>query len=105
MKILCCITRHCNDENGRLSADMANEFIRECRDVIPKDKDGRDIYFMEQYRMSVQNFNTVLVTDDDDDNNEEAEIEDIMARTEEDLAHCLPCYSPERAYKDLVDGS
>jgi len=82
--------------NGNLSADKANEFIRVSRDTVPKDKDGRDIFFMEEYRKSVQNFSSVL-SSDEEDFDEEDYIEFMINSTEDDLMQCLPCYDPAKA--------
>ena len=80
METLCCITNLCADINGNLSADKANEFIRVCRETVPKDKDGRDNFFMEQYRNSVQNFSSVLTSDADEIDEEQA-IEALVVST------------------------
>jgi len=63
METLSCITNLCADINGSLSADKVNVFIRVCRETDPKEKYGRDNFFMEQYRNSVQNFTSVLTSD------------------------------------------
>lgn len=97
METLCCITNLCADINGNLSADKANDFIRVCRETVPKDKDGRDNFFMEQYRNSVQNFTSVLTSDADDIDEEQA-IEALVVSSEDDLMQCLPCYDPDKEY-------
>jgi hypothetical protein len=97
METLSCITNLCADINGSLSADKVNVFIRVCRETVPKDKDGRDNFFMEQYRNSVQNFTSVLTSDADDINEEQA-IEALVVSTEDDLMQCLPCYDPDKQY-------
>jgi hypothetical protein len=99
METLCCITNLVADVNGNLSADKANDFIRVCRDTVPKDKDGRDIFFMEQYRKSVQNFTSVLTSDADDIDEEQA-IEALVVSTEDDLMQCLPCYDSDKQYSN-----
>lgn len=97
METLCCITKVCADISGNLSADKVNEFIRVCRETVPKDKDGRDNFFMEQYRNSVQNFTSVLLSDADDIDEEQA-VEALIDSTEDDLMQCLPCYDPNKKY-------
>ena len=46
METLSCITNLCADINGSLSADKVNVFIRVCRETEPKEKYGRDNFFM-----------------------------------------------------------
>ena len=90
METLCCITKLCADINDSLRADKVNEFIQVCREKVPKDKDGKGNFFMEQYRNSVQNFTSVLSSDVDEINQEQA-VEAIIESTETPSAKvCSP---------------
>ena len=90
MEILCCITKLCAAINDSFRADKVNEFIQVCREKVPKDKDERNKFFIEQYRNSVQNFTSVLSSDVDEINQEQA-VEAIIESTETPSAKvCSP---------------
>ena len=90
METLCCITKICADINDSLSVDKVNEFIQVCREKVPKDKDGKGNFFMEQSRNCVQNFTSVLSSDVDEIDQEQA-VEAIKDSTEAPSAKvCSP---------------